>query len=382
MRITIVSRFIGAGLNPALFILACVLVLLTLNSCRDDAEPKTLTILGWDEYIPAETLERFTKTTGIEFDYQAFANMDDAVGRVTSEPDRYDVILTDMNIAGQLRQRQLLGDLDHRQLSNLGNLGQTYTDILSDPDYSFSAPYLMGNTVLIYNTKLVENPEPSWSLLWNRDAIGDGQVWMLREPQEVLSVALLALGHDMNTTEPAEFEAARDLLFKQLDSVEVVYGSELEIADALVEGRCAAAMLYNSNASLAMEENEDLKTVLPREGVALFNDVFLVSRESLQRAAAHAFIDFMLSAEAAVECAEYNWCATPNERAAESLDPELLADEIAFPPAELLAKCAFRDSRKSDRMRLIGVNFKAIMDRYREKPAVAATPTAEAEADQ
>ncbi|MFT5469578.1 MAG: spermidine/putrescine transport system substrate-binding protein [Verrucomicrobiales bacterium] len=373
--------------------LVLAIIALAMSSCNEPSssearesttvppeveEPKTLTLLGWGDYIPEETLARFTKETGIAIAYQPYENTDEALGRINSEPGRYDVILTDEDTAAQMRQRKLLGDLDHEQLPNLANLGRRYADILPDPDYTFSAPYLLGNTVLVYNTKLVENPARSWSTLWDPKAVGDGQVWMLNEPAEVFAMAHLALGHDMNTTEPADFETAGNLLLEQLEKVNVIYNSDVEIARALVEGRCAAAMLYNSNAAVALGENEDLEMALPREGVPLCCDMFLVSRETQRAELAHVFINFMLEAEVAAECAEWNWCATPNQRAEEILDPELLADEVAYPPADVLAKSAFHDTGKPDRLRLVGVNYRAIMESLRKTtPAMANAPDAE-----
>lgn len=339
-----------------------------IQTPRPEAEadtPARLTLLGWGEFIPETVLQKFTDQTGIEIDYLSYDNTDDLKGRISSEPDRYDVVLTDEDTAARLRDRRQAADLDHQQLPNLVNLGGGSSIPLPDSTNAFSTPYLLGKTILVYNPELVRNIPARWSSLWDREVIGDGQVWLVDEPLEVFGIANLVLGNPMNSADPAELEAARNLLLKQLEQVDVVYASDVEIEDALADGRCVAAVLYDSNAAAAQRKNESLRTAVPAEGIPLCCDVFLISRESGRSAAAHAFLNFMLGAEVAAECAEWNRCATPNAAAKPLMKPGS-PNGAAARWAELPENSAFQDSRDPERSRLIGRHMGVVKARLNE----------------
>ncbi len=324
----------------------------------------TLTLLTWEDYFPPEVLEAFEKEEGINLEVITYESSEHFYGLMLSQPDRYDVVVIDDHAFRILQNLRLLAELDHGQLTNFSNLGH-HKGQQFDPENRFSIPYLWGTTLLTYDAELVKRPPTSWRDLWDSQVVGNEMVAMLMEPSELFAVALLSLGYPTNSSDKNQIAEARDSLLAQFDSVNLRYMSEIEIMEHLEKGVCAAAMLYSGDYTIASEENPNLEAVIPEEGATLWMDNFCVSQESDNKELAYRFIDFMIDAEIAKECAEWNWYASPNEAAEKILDPELLSDKAVYPPAGVLAKCSYIETSE-ERQRLIGLYMRPIKDRAKD----------------
>ncbi|MEM7011014.1 MAG: spermidine/putrescine ABC transporter substrate-binding protein [Verrucomicrobiota bacterium] len=327
-----------------------------------DVAPSKLTILSWEDSIPPEILHKFSEESGIGIEILFYKNTDELIGFLKSQPSQFDVILTDEDTAARLKERRLLANFDSQQLPNLINLDPGNLALLPDSKASYAVPYLMDKTVLVYDPNRIEPPSTNWSLLWDQKVIGTQRVFMIDEPLEVFAVAHLSLGQSVNTAKPIEIASANNLLLDQLNSIDVSYASDSEILSALIEGKCVAAMLYHSSAIMVLEQREDMEVILPSEGAALSCDVLTISAESEHPEAAHSFLNFMIGADVAATCAEWNWCPSPNREAIKQIDPELMNDRIAYPQASILKKCEFHDSGNPERIRLVAKYFRALKD--------------------
>lgn len=334
------------------------------SSSQASAAKDVLTILTWEEYFPPEVLEEFEDNEDILLEVITYENSEHFYGLMLSQPERYDVVVIDDHAFRILQNLRLLADLDHSQLTNFSNLGH-YKGQKFDPENRFSIPYLWGTTLLTYDAELVKRPPTSWNDLWDPQVVGNEMVAMLMEPSELFAVAMLKLGHPTSSSDEHQIAEARDTLLAQFDSVNLRYLTEIEIIEHLEEGVCAAAMLYSGDYTVASEENPNLEAIIPEEGATLWMDNFCISQESDNKELAYRFIDFMIDAEVAKECAEWNWYASPNEAAEKLLDPELLSDKTVYPPAGVLAKCSYLETSE-ERQRLIGLYMRPIKDRAKD----------------
>ena len=69
-------------------------------------------------------------------------------------------------------------------------------------------------------------------------------------------VALEALGYSLNTTDKAQIDEAKQLLIKQKPMLKA-YLVETEARDAMISGEAAMALVYNGEAYLAIEGDEE-----------------------------------------------------------------------------------------------------------------------------
>ena len=124
------------------------------------------------------------------------------------------------------------------------------------------------------------------------------------------------------------------------------YLVETEARDAMISGEAAMALVYNGEAYLAIEGDEeqnisgnpDLKFTIPEEGTNFWIDSWAVPTYSSNKADAEAFINYLCGVEAAKKNFEYIYYSTPNQALYNELDPEVQQDEDIFPSREVIDK--------------------------------------------
>ena len=135
------------------------------------------------------------------------------------------------------------------------------------------------------------------------------------------------------------------LLIKQKPMLKA-YLVETEARDAMISGEAAMALVYNGEAYLAIEGDEeqnisgnpDLKFTIPEEGTNFWIDSWVVPAYSSNKADAEAFINYLCGVDAAKKNFEYIYYSTPNQALFDALAPEVQQDEDIFPSREVIDK--------------------------------------------
>ena len=325
-----------------------------------EAEPPIVRFLNWAEYISPAVLERFQDETGIRVEYLTFDNQEELLGRVRSDPARYDVIVADDTVISALAELGLLQEIDLARVPNLRHIDPRYLSRPADPDARYSAPYHWGTTLLGYRRDRIKVPPDSWSVLWDKKY--RGRIMMLSDVQEVVGVTALCLGLPIDTTDSDQLEAIRRHIVAQVPLVSK-YADTITIRDAMVSGECWLATIYSGDAAVAAKREPMVGYVVPKEGAPIWIDCLCIPRDAKHRDAANAFINYLLDPDVAAENASYLNYATPNMEAMEKLSPEFKADRAIFPSRDVLAKCAFLPKLDQPRQRLYNQTWADIWDR-------------------
>jgi spermidine/putrescine transport system substrate-binding protein len=310
------------------------------SSAPEPAEPtpRRVRVLNWEEYIDPSLLPLFTERTGIEVEYDTFGTQDEGVGLIRSDPARYDLVVIDDSVIKTLMDLQLLRPIETEPLRGLAHLDPPGQSLPADLSRRFAVPYLRGFTVLGYRKDHIPDPPASWNALW--DERYRGRIMMPIDFQENFAIALLALGHPMNSGEPQELDAARERLIRQAPLVRE-YADGIDAKDALLAGEAWIGVVYNGDILKAAGENDQVGYALPSEGLPLWVDCFVIPRDGQHIEEAMAFIDFMLDPEVAAQNAGFLRYATPNRAARALLPSDLMEDPAISPPADLLEKSVY-----------------------------------------
>jgi spermidine/putrescine transport system substrate-binding protein len=333
----------------------------------ESSADRVLRLYTWADYFDESTIEAFKDQTGIDVEYATFGSTDDMEAKLKSEPGKWDVIVADDSILDQMWELKLIRELDHSLLPNLKNIDDEYRVLPFDPGNRFSAPYMWGTTLVAYRKDKIADPGDSWDLLWNPEY--KGKVMMIGERFEVLSIPLLLLGHDLNSSEPAHMTAATDMLLQQINDVDVRIGDDSDVRKGLIDERVWAAMCYSGDAALVAEQDENIGFFIPKEGAPLWIDSFAVVRDTSMSKEAHLFVNFMLDAKMAAANTNFTCYASPNEAAREFIDPELLEDKSINPPAEVMERCHFFTKLSAEREEHLNGAWLRVHTRLREKDA-------------
>jgi len=81
-------------------------------------------------------------------------------------------------------------------------------------------------------------------------------------------------------------------------------------------------MEWNGDILQAMDEDDDIGFVVPKEGGLLWEDCLCIPKGGENIENAHVLINHLLGAEVGAEIADYIYYASPNKAAIALMDPE------------------------------------------------------------
>jgi len=298
------------------------------------AEEKVLNFYNWDTYIGETTLADFGKASGIETKMDLFADNDELFAKLKEGNPGYDVIVPTNDFVERMIVANMLSPLDHGMIPNKKNIEPVFLDAAFDPARKYSLPYMWGTQGIGYRKSKVSATPDSWKVLMDSDEYS-GRIALLSE--DVLGAALKYLGHSMNSKNPEEIKAAEALLIKQKPHIKVF--AEDNGQDLLLSGEVDLTMEWNGDILQVMEEDDDISYVVPKEGGLLWQDCLCIPTGAPHPDNAHAFINFILDADAGAAIADFIQYATPNNAARALLSDEYNKNPAIFPDDATLAAC-------------------------------------------
>ena len=313
-----------------------------LPSCQPksgSAGSKTLTIFTWADYLSDRAKAGFEKANHCKIVIDTFDSNEAMLAKLESGATGYDVLVPTSYAVRILNRKKMIQPLDHSRLSNIKNVDPAYISKALDPNLEVSVPYFMAPTCLAYLASKVKDPIESWSMLDRADL--KGRVTMLDDMREVLGAALRFLGHSMNTSDPAQLAAARDVAIRWKRNI-AKFESE-QYKTGLASGEFHLVQGYASDLVQAAEENEDIRIFIPKEGSAYSCDDLCIPKTAKEVDLAYAFINYLLDPEVAAENMEKIGSRSPNSAAYRHLSEDFRGSPLLFPPDDVFAKCESLD---------------------------------------
>ncbi len=308
-----------------------------LAACSSGPKERVVNFFNWSKYIGKDTLPRFEKQTGINVNYEEFADEEEMFAKLRSGARGYDLIIGTDYMIPRLKALNLVDPYPPGVLQNLGNIDPKFRKTTFDPDDAFTVPYLWGTTGIGYNKAKVKTAPTSWRDLF--DERYSGKISMLDNARDCISMALQLVGAKETDADDATFAKVRDLLLKQRPLVKQ-YSSATYI-DSLVAGEVFLAMAWSGDVLQAARENPQLDYVIPKEGSYMWVDNLCLVRGSQHREDTLRLVDYLIRGDVAAEIADTVRYATPNQAAKPLLDKALRHDPRVFPGKSVAEKLTF-----------------------------------------
>ena len=311
------------------------------SATTSSSETRELVFLNWADYIDPELVAEFEQKFNAKVKQIYFAD-DQARDTLMLRADGkgYDLALVDGTTLKVYHKRGWLSPLDESRIPNLRNIDAQWRNA-HEIAAGYAAPYFWGTLGIAYRSDLVPEEITSWKQLFqSQEALRD-RILMVRDNRDLISAALMALGHSPNTTDAQSLSEAEALLMAQKPYVHDYSYLSLTEESALVRGEVWAAMMYNGDALVLKEHHDDIVYVTPEEGTVLWVDYLVVLESSPNKDLAMAFIDFLNEPENAARLAEHVYYPTPNRAAEIHLPAEFLEDEDIYPEEGVLGRSEF-----------------------------------------
>ena len=295
-------------------------------SMRGEKKP-TLYVYNWGDYIDESTLDQFEEEFDVRVVYDTFSTNEDMYVKVTSGGSKYDILFPSDYMIKRMIDEDLLHKINLENVPNEKYIDPLFKGLAHDPNNEYSVPYMWGTLGILYNKNKVTDPVDSWDILWNEKY--RKQILMVDSQRDAIGIALQKLGYSLNSTNPAELEAAKQELIKQKELV-LAYVID-EAKDKMVAGEAAMAVVWSGDAVYAIRENPDLDYAVPKNGGNLWFDGMVIPKTAQNKELAEAFINFMNEPEIALANTEHTGYSTPHTEARKRLSPEDPTNKVAYP---------------------------------------------------
>lgn len=285
------------------------------------------------EYIGEDLISNFESQFGVKVIVENFDSNEMMYTKIQAG-DSYDVLIPSDYMIERLIAGAYLQKLDRSLVPNLDNLSPAVQNMDYDPDNTWSVPYFWGSVGLVYNH---ENVDPAaveaegWEILRNTDYAG--RIYIYDSERDSFMMAFKALGCSMNTDDPTEIDAAYNWLREMNNTMSPVYVTD-EVIDAMMAGYKDIAVVYSGDATVILDENEEMSFSMPNEGTNIWCDAMVIPANAENPLLAHEFINYTLTYEASFDNSETVGYASPNAEVLEEMSgsEDLYAENEAYLP--------------------------------------------------
>lgn len=285
------------------------------------------------EYLGENVISDFEKQYGVRVIVENFDSNEMMYTKLMAG-DCYDVVIPSDYMIERLMKEDFLQPIDKSMIPNMENLSDSVRGMSYDPDNTYSIPYFWGSVGLVYNH---ENVDPAvvesegWEILRNTDYAG--HIYIYDSERDSFMMASKALGYSMNTEDPDEINDAYEWLLQMNNTMSPVYVTD-EVIDGMMNGYKDIAVVYSGDATVILDENEDMSFYMPDQGTNIWCDAMVIPANAENPKLANEFINYMLTYEAAFDNTETVGYTSPNAEVFEemSTSEDLYAENDAYLP--------------------------------------------------
>ena len=326
---------------------------------------------NFPEEIGRDTLEQFTRETGIDVVYDVYESNTMLDAKLLSGRTGYDVVVPGNNFLENQLKAGIYRPLDRSRLSNWSQLDVGILRLLerNDPGNRYAVPYLFGTHSIGYNVAQVRaalgaEPPASSRLLFDPQYARRLQRCGIILPDSawiVIPHALMYLGRDPNSQSVEDLAAAMKVLSEIRPYVRDI-SNALQVAD-YAEGQACLFLGPSADVRLARDQvlqartGVELRYEIPEEGALLWFDMLAIPADAPHPGNAHRLIDFLMRPDVIARVTEATYFANANRGADAHVPAELRHDPLIYPDQAALDRLHVVAAANPDYARLLNREF-------------------------
>lgn len=299
-----------------------------------EAQREELNVFNWSEYLPQSVIEKFEDTYNIKVNYSTFSSNEEMLAKLMAGGDQYDLVVASDYMVEVMGKQNILDNINKDKIPNYSNIAPEFTNLPFDKENKLSIPYMWLAGVIAVDSSKVKEDIKGYEDLWNSEY--KNSLVVLDDQRVIIGMALKKLGYSINETDEDALQKAKEELKKLKPNIKA-YDSDSP-KTLLINGEAKIGFVWGAEASLAKRENKNIKFVIPKEGLFLQQDNFVIPKRAKNKKAAETFINFILDPKISAEISKAFPYANPNKEAYPLLGPEIMNDISIYPPKEALKK--------------------------------------------
>lgn len=317
------------------------------------AEEPVVNVYNWSDYVAKDTLERFTKETGIKVNYDVYDSNEVLDTKLMTGKSGYDVVFPSASpFFAQHVKAGIYRPLDKAKLPNAAGLEKMTMATLSkvDPGNEYGVPYLIAATGVGYNVDkvkaiLADAPVGSWKMLFEQATLEKLKacgVTLLDTPTEVVPAMLAHLKLNPTSDSPLDLEDAMKALtplrsyYKYLHSSK--YINDLANGNICVAHGYVGDLVQAKNRGREAKKKQNIEIFIPKEGAEVNIDVMAIPKDAKHPDNAHAFINFLMRPDVIGPITNETGYANAVPASAKHVMYDIKSDPVIYPPPDVQLK--------------------------------------------
>ena len=273
-----------------------------------------LEIYNWSEYDDPSTYTKFKKLpaeakAGLTLHETYYSSNDELLAKLHAGGTSYDIIVPSQNAVAELIEEKNLMRLDKALLPNLKNLDPSFLKPSYDPTGDYHIIKDFGITMFFFNNKIVTDELKTMHDFYMAlpKYKSKGRTNLLDGAEEVVPLALMALGLDPNTTSESDFSQVKSFLLSVRKGVTTIDASAY--IDDAIAGKIILGQGWNGDVRRIVQgraKQGDMMGVIPTEASEIWADNWCIPTTAPHPVAAHAWINWLLTPSTAVTEMNYH----------------------------------------------------------------------------
>lgn len=285
-------------------------------------------VFNWGDYIDPALIKEFEKEYGYHVVYETFDSNESMLTKIRQGGTHYDLAIPSEYKVPEMVKAGLLRPIDYSQIKGMEHLDKRFLGLPFDPKNTYSIPYFWGTLGIVYNQKqLGDGAIKRWSDLWKPEY--KNSILMIDGAREMLGIGLQRRGYSLNETNSAILDRVEDDLKGLMGNIKALLADEMKMY--MIQGEAPIAVTFSGEAGNMLEQNPDLRYVIPEEGTNIWIDNMVIPKSAQNIKGAHDFISFLLRPDVAAQNARYITYSTPNLAAKKLLPKEITQDKNTYP---------------------------------------------------
>lgn len=312
-----------------------------------------LYMYNWADYIAKENIETFKKRFAItDWTYDIYPGNPELLTKLQAGgTGLYDIAAPTAEYVPTLVERGHLSKIDWSKVPNQRYINPQFKGLWWDPKDEYQLPKDWGTTGITVRTKFVKDDVSSWKKFFEVAPKYSGKIVVVNSPGDVFTGALKSLGYSLNSLDPTELAAARDVLLKFAPHVLILNSDTYEVP--LGNGEAVLGLTWTGGIDglIADAKTADTKYIIPEDGTLYWMDTWVILADAPHPEAAHAFLNFIHEPEIQAKESIANAYATPNDEAKKFIPKAILDDPTIFVPDSIFPRLEGAQATETDPLR-------------------------------
>lgn len=318
---------VGARIFGGVLLVALISLFVVVSGSSKNRT--VLNVFNWSEYLPDSVIQKFEDKYNVKVNYSTFSSNEEMLAKMMAGGSQYDLVVSSDYMVPVLAQQKIIKPIDLNKIYNFKNIGDEFKNLPFDEGNKYSVPYMSSDVAIAINTAKVKTDVTGYADLWKPEF--KNSVVVLDDERMIIGAALKKLGYSINDTNPAHLNEAKAELEKLKPNIKSFDSDSPKTL--LINGEATAGIVWGTEVSLAKKENKNIKVVIPKDGLSLQQDNFVVPTGSKNLKNVYKFINFIYEPEISAEISKTFPYENPNVAARKYIPQSTLDDQAIYPPS-------------------------------------------------